>query len=163
MATKKTAKKPAAKKPAAKKPAAKKPAAKKPAGKKPAAKKTAAAKKLTPATAKKKSAASLKSDRAHVSSQGHEIAYVAKKHGVSEDVVKNAIAKVGNTRVKVEAAIKSFKVRSKAADKAAVSREPHEIAYLAKKYSLSSDKVLAVVVKHGPSRNKVETALKNLA
>jgi histone H1/5 len=167
MAAKKSAaKKPAAKKTAAKKPAAKKPAAKKTAAKKPAAKKTAAKKPAAKKTAVKKasakqSTAARNADRARVSNQGHELTYVAKKHGVAESVVLNAIKKVGNMRVDVEAAIADFKKRSKAADKAMISREPHEIAYLAKKFNISTEKALEVVAAHGPSRKKVEAALKN--
>jgi histone H1/5 len=163
MAAKKSAaKKPAAKKSAAKKPAAKKAPAKKPAAKKPAAKKAPAKKPAAKkAPAKKQSAAARQADRARVSNQGHELTYVAKKHGVAESVVLNAIKKVGNMRVDVEAAIADFKKRSKAADKAMISREPHEIAYLAKKFNISTEKALEVVVAHGPSRKKVEAALKN--
>jgi Mor family transcriptional regulator len=146
MATKKKAKK------TAKKSTAKKTTAKKSTAKKTTAKKSTA----------KKSAAALKADRARVSSKGHEVTYLAKKHNVDASVVTNAIKKVGHMRVNVEAAIKSFKVRSAAADKALVSSEPHEIGYLAKKYSLSNDMVLSVVREHGPGRTKVEAALSSL-
>jgi histone H1/5 len=161
IAKKPAAKKPAAKKPAAKKPAAKKPAAKKTTAKKPAAKKTTAKKPAAKKAPAKRSAASIKADRLRVS-LGAEAEYLAKKHGVDVKVVNNAIKKVGNMRVKVEAAIKSFKVRSKAADLALVSSEDHEISYLAKKFNLSADEVLAVVREHGPSRKKVEAALSKM-
>jgi pyruvate/2-oxoglutarate dehydrogenase complex dihydrolipoamide acyltransferase (E2) component len=157
MATKKKAKKTTAKKSTAKKKtAAKKPVAKKSTAKTPAAK-TPAAKKTTA----KRSAAALKADRLRVS-LGSEAAYMAKKHGVDVSVVTNAIKKVGNMRVNVEAAIKSFKVRSKAADQALVSSEVHEIGYLANKFKVSPDRVLAVVREHGPGRKKVEAALSKM-
>lgn len=113
-------------------------------------------------TGTKKSAAARKADRARVSSQGHEVTYLAKKHGVEEGVVTKAIKKAGHMRVAVEAAIKDFKKRSKAADKALVSSEPHEVGYLAKKFKLAADQVLAVVKSHGPARKKVEAALAKL-
>ena len=127
------------------------------------AKKTLA-KKTTKTVAKKnvkttKATASRAADRARVSKQGHELAYVAKKFGVDQKVVSNAIAKVGNMRVDVYAALKSYIARSKAADRALVSREPHEIAHLAKKFNMAKSAVLAVVTEHGPSRKKVEAAL----
>jgi len=118
-----------------------------------AAKKKSTAKKTT------KSATSRAADRARVSSEGHELAYVAKKHGVEAAVVKGIIKRVGNMRVDVEAAIKDFKKRSSAADKSLVSNQAHEIGYLAKKFNRSSDEVRAAVTKHGPSRKKVEAAL----
>lgn len=110
-------------------------------------------------TASKKISKSTAADRARVSSEGHELAYVAKKHGVDEAVVKRIIKRVGHMRTDVEAAIKDFKKRSAAADKSLVSKEPHEIGYLAKKFGRTSAEVLAVVTKHGPSRKKVEAAL----
>ncbi len=109
--------------------------------------------------AKKKTKKSVAADRARVSSEGHEVAYVAKKHGVDEAVVKRIIKRVGNSRVAVEKAIASFKKRSTAADRAMISREPHEISYLAKKFGISNEAALAAVEKHGPSRKKVEAAL----
>jgi histone H1/5 len=163
-AKKSAAKKPAAKKSVAKKPAAKKSVAKKPAAKKSVAKKPAAKKSAAKKPAAKKSAASLKADRARISTtEGHEVAYVAKKHGVDQSVVLNAIKKVGNMRDKVEAAIADFKKRSAAADKSLVSREPHEISYLANQFKVSPDRVLAVLATQGPSRKKVEAALAKLS
>lgn len=117
------------------------------------AKKTTKAKKVT------KSATARAADRARVSSEGHELAYVAKKHGVDEAVVKRIIKRVGNMRTAVEKELAAFKKRSKAADRALVSKEPHELAYLAKKFGISSDEALAAVEKHGPSRKKIEAAL----
>ena len=132
------------------------------AKKKPATKKKAVVKKKKTVVKKaktSKTAAALAADRARVSKQGHELAFVAKKFGVDEKVVSKAIAKVGNMRVDVYAALKSFKARSKAADRALVSKQPHEIALLAKKFSADPATVLAVVTEHGPSRTKVEAAL----
>jgi hypothetical protein len=166
MAAKKTSKKTTAKKVAPKKTAAKKTAAKKAAPKKTAAKKAApkktvkktAAKKAAPKKTAKKS--SVAADRARVSAEGHELAYVAKKHKVDESVVKNIIDRIGNMRVDVEKAIADYKKRSRAADRSLVSQEPHEIAMLAKKFKRSQEDVLAIVRSHGPSRKKVEAALK---
>ena len=171
MAMKKAAKK-AAKKSSAKKATKKvaKKAAKKGAkkGAKKAAKKSVkkaaktpakkAAKKASKKTAKR-SASALKADRARVSKQGPELAYVAKKFGVTTDRVTAAIEKVGNMRVDVYAALESFKNRSKAADRAKVSRQSHEVALLAKKFSASKATVLAAIDKHGSSRKKIEKAL----
>jgi hypothetical protein len=154
-AAKKPVAKTAAKKPVAKT-AAKKPVAKT-AAKKPVAK-TAAKKPVAKKTNAKRSAAALKADRLRVS-LGAEAVYMAKQHGVDVSVVNNAIKKVGNMRVNVEAALKSFKVRSKAADQALVSSEVHEIGYLANKFKVSPEKVIAVVREHGPGRKKVEAAL----
>ncbi|PYE38802.1 uncharacterized protein DUF3606 [Rhizobium sp. PP-F2F-G20b] len=42
-------------------------------------------------------------DRARVAAgQDHEVAYEAKKEGVSKDNVKDAVKSVGNSRIKVE-------------------------------------------------------------
>ena len=130
-------------------------AKKKPATKKPATKKTAVVKKAKTS----KAAAARAADRARVSKQGHELAYVAKKFDVDEKVVSKTIASVGNMRVDVYAALKSYKARSKAADRALVSKQSHEIALLAKKFNMAPESVLAVVTEHGPSRKKVEAAL----
>jgi uncharacterized protein DUF3606 len=47
-----------------------------------------------------------KSDRARISaSEPYEVYYVARKFGVSADTVRKAIKKVGNSRVKVYAAL----------------------------------------------------------
>lgn len=104
-------------------------------------------------------AAGLKADRARVSKQGPELAYVARKFGVTSERVAAAIDKVGNMRVDVYAALESFKARSKAADRAKVSRQPHEVALLAKKFSTSKAAVLKALGKHGSSRKKIEKAL----
>lgn len=54
----------------------------------------------------KKSKRSKAADRARVSGkQGHEVAYLARKHGVSAAVVRETIKKVGNSRKKVDAAL----------------------------------------------------------
>ena len=134
---------------------------KKAAGKKKAAPKKAVAKKaVAKKTAKRgaKKAASA-ADRARVSKQSYEVAYVAKKFGVDEKVVTRAIAKVGNMREAVYAELKKFKARSAAADKALVSSQRHEVAFLAKKFGVSSSEVAAAVKAHGRSRKKVEAAL----
>lgn len=158
MAMKKSAKKRTAKK-ATKKAAKKvvKKAAKKAVKK--ATKKVA--KKVVKKAAKKttRGAAALKADRARVSKQGPELAYVAKKFGVTTDRVIAAIEKVGNMRVDVYAALESFKARSKAADRAKVSRQPHEVALMAKKFKTTKNAVLAALAKHGSSRKKIEAAL----
>ncbi|MCC6245505.1 MAG: DUF3606 domain-containing protein, partial [Gemmatimonadaceae bacterium] len=89
-----------------------------------------AAKKVVKKAAKKttRKASALKADRARVSKQGPELAYVAKRFNVTKERVIAAIEKVGNMRVDVYAALESFNVRSKAADRAKVSRQPHEVA-----------------------------------
>lgn len=162
MAMKKSAKKRTAKK-ATKKAAKKvvKKAAKKAVKK--ATKKVAkkVVKKAAKKAAKKttRAAAALKADRARVSKQGPELAYVAKKFGVTTDRVIAAIEKVGNMRVDVYAALESFKARSKAADRAKVSRQPHEVALMAKKFKTTKNAVLAALDKHGSSRKKIEAAL----
>ncbi len=47
-----------------------------------------------------------KADRARISgSEPYEVYYVARKFGVSADTVRKAIKKVGNTRLKVYAAL----------------------------------------------------------
>jgi hypothetical protein len=124
--------------------------------KKAVAKKRVSVKKSVKTT---RTASALKADRARVSKQGPELAYVAKKFGVTKEVVIKAIAKVGNMRTAVYAALTTFKARSKAADHAKVSRQPHEVAYLAKKFNTSTDAVMGVLEKHGSSRKKVEAAL----
>jgi Protein of unknown function (DUF3606) len=150
MAAKKKAK--VSKKPAAKKTVKKTAAPKKVGAKKPAAKKSPAKK----AAAKK---ASSKADRARVSTEPHEVAYVAKKHNVSNEVVLAAIKRVGHLRVDVEAAIAETKKRSAAMDRALVSHEPHEVAHLADKFNVSNEAVVAAIDEHGSSRKKVEAAL----
>jgi Protein of unknown function (DUF3606) len=128
--------------------------------KKPVAKKTV--KKTVKKAAPKKAApkkASTKADRARVSTEPHEVAYVAKKHNVSNDVVLAAIKRVGHMRVDVEAAIAETKKRSAAMDRALVSHEPHEVAHLAGKFNVSNEAVVAALDEHGPSRKNVEAAL----
>lgn len=127
--------------------------AKKKAAKKKVSKKKAVAKKAT------RSTASRAADRARVSKQPSELAYVARKFGVSKDVVTQAIAKVGHQRTAVYAALTTYKARSKAADRAKVSRQPHEVAYLMKKFGATKAAVLAALEAHGSSRKKVEAAL----
>jgi predicted DNA-binding protein YlxM (UPF0122 family) len=124
-------------------------------------KKTATKKKVVAKKTGKtvRSTAARAADRARVSKQGPELAYVAKKFDVSKEVVIKAIAKVGNMRTAVYAALTTFKARSKAADRAKVSRQPHEVAYMAKKFNTSKEAVLDVLAKHGSSRKKVEAAL----
>ncbi len=47
-------------------------------------------------------------DRARVAAgQPHEVQYEAKKEGVSKDTVKKSVKKVGNSRKKIEADLKS--------------------------------------------------------
>lgn len=152
MAVKRTAKKAAAKK------SVKKAAPRKSAMKKGAVKKGAVKKKAAKGRAKKaKSGAA--ADRARVSKQAHEVAYVAKKFGVDAKAVTKAITKVGNMREAVYAELKASKARSRAADRALVSRQPHEIAHLAQKFNVTEETVLAAVEQHGRSRKKVEAAL----
>lgn len=120
------------------------------------------AKQAAKKTAKKgttRAAAARKADRARVSKQGSELAYVAKKFGVTKERVVAAITKVGNLRVDVYAALERFKVRSTAADKAKVSRQPHEVALLARKFNTSKEAVLNALATHGSSRKKIEAAL----
>jgi hypothetical protein len=107
----------------------------------------------------KRAAAARNADRARVSKQGPELAYVARKFGVTKERVVAAIAKVGNLRVDVYAALERFTVRSKAADKAKVSRQPHEVALLARKFNTSKAAVLNALATHGSSRKKIEAAL----
>lgn len=55
---------------------------------------------------KSKKTKSKKADRSRVSaSQPHEVYYVARKFGVSADTVRQTIKRVGNSRVKVYAAL----------------------------------------------------------
>lgn len=122
------------------------------------AKKKKAAAKKRPRTAR--STASRAADRARVSSQPAELAYVARKFGVSKQAVTAAIAKVGNQRAAIYAALKTQKVRSKAADRARVSSQAHEVAYLAKKVGTTRAAVLTALKTHGTSRRKVEAALR---
>ncbi len=123
------------------------------AAKKPAARKKAVARK--PA----RSSASRAADRARVSKQPAELAYVARKFGVGKDVVVKAIARAGNMRTAVYAALKTYKARSRAADRAKVSRQPHEVAHLARKFGTTGEAVLAALESQGSSRTKVEAAL----
>jgi hypothetical protein len=49
-------------------------------------------------------------DRAKVSAmEDYEVKYLAQKHGVTQKAVKSAVASVGNSRTKVEAALKKSK------------------------------------------------------
>lgn len=127
--------------------------------KKAAGKKKAAPKKAKKAATRGAKKAASAADRARVSKQSYEVAYVAKKFGVDEKVVTRAIAKVGNMREAVYAELKKFKARSAAADKALVSSQRHEVAFLARKFGVSSSDVTAAVKAHGRSRKKVEAAL----
>lgn len=147
MAVKRSVKKAAGKTKAVKK------AVKKAVAKKAVVKKAAGGKK------KATRAAATKADRARVSKQGHEVAYVAKKFGVDEKIVTRAIAKVGNGREAVYAELKKFKARSAAADKSLVSTQAHEVALLAKKFSVSNEAVLSAIKTSGRSRKKVEATL----
>lgn len=53
-----------------------------------------------------------KADRARVAAgQKHEVAYEAKKMGVSQETVRQTIKKVGNSRAKIEKALTSKKKR----------------------------------------------------
>lgn len=122
------------------------------------AKKKKVAAKKTARTVRSK--ASRAADASRISKQPTELAYVARKFGVTKDVVTKAIAKVGNVRTAVYAALKARQTRSKAADRAKVSGEAHEVAYLASKLSVTKTAVLEALKAHGSSRKKVETALK---
>lgn len=58
------------------------------------------------ATAKKHTPTGMKQDRARVSQQPHEVAYVAKKTGAAKPAVKAAIKSAGPSRKAVEKALK---------------------------------------------------------
>jgi histone H1/5 len=135
--------------------ARKKKVAGKAAARKSAARKTAARKTVRSA----RSTASRAADRARVSKQPSELAYVARKFGVGREVVLKAIARAGNMRTAVYAALKTYKARSRAADRAKVSRQPHEVAHLVRKFGTTSEAVLAALDSQGSSRKKVEAAL----
>lgn len=119
--------------------------------------KSAAKKKAVGKTTRTK--AGRAADRARVSKQATELAYVAKKFGVSKEVVLKAIAKAGNGRAAVYAAITAYKARSRAGDRARVSRQSHEVARMAAKFNVSTETVLATLEEQGSSRRKVEAAL----
>lgn len=122
--------------------------------------KSAAKKKTRKAAGKTaRSKVSRAADRARVSRQATELAYVAKKFGVSKEAVLKAIAKAGNGRAAVYAALTAYKARSRAADRARISRQPHEVARVAAKFNVSAETVLAALDTHGSSRKKVEAAL----
>jgi hypothetical protein len=118
-----------------------------------------ATRKTTKTSKKTTARASRAADRASVSSEKHELAYISKKHGVEEAVVKRISKDVGNKRVDVEAGLEEFKMRSAAADKSLVSYEAHEVAVLARKFDLPKDVVETASSKNGPSRKKVEASL----
>lgn len=118
-----------------------------------------ATRKTTKTSKKTTARASRAADRASVSSEKHELAYISKKHGVEEAVVKRISKDVGNKRVDVEAGLEEFKLRSAAADKSLVSYEAHEVAVLARKFDLSKDVVETANSKHGSSRKKIEADL----
>jgi hypothetical protein len=70
-----------------------------------------------------------KADRSKVSkSEGYEVAYFAKKHGISAEETRGLIDKIGNSRVKLSAAAKKLKSKAskktgkKAAKKKAVKK-----------------------------------------
>ena len=138
-----------------KKAAARKTVARKKVARKKVARKAVARK----STRSARSTASRAADRARVSKQPAELAYVARKFGVGKEVVAKAIARVGNMRTAVYAALKTYKARSRAADRAKVSRQPHEVAHVARKFGTTSAAVLAALDAQGSSRKKVEAAL----
>jgi hypothetical protein len=162
---------PAPKKAKKKAPSSKKKTTAKP--KAPSPKKKATAKKVV--AKKMHSARGLAQDRRQVSSEAkYEVAYEAKKMGVTQTAVKTAIAKVGNDRAKIEAelmkqkaapkkaaATKSHSARGLAQARRQVSGESkYEVAYEAKKMGVTAAAVKAAIGKVGNDRAKIEARLK---
>jgi len=155
-----------AKRGAPKKTVAKKAPAKKAAAKKIAVKKAAAKKVHT--------TRGMAQDRRQVSAEAkYEVAYEAKKMGVTQAAVLAAIKKVGNDRAKIEAELTKpaakktsarkagHAARGLAQDRRQVSAEAkYEVAYEAKKMGVTSDQVLAAIKKVGNDRAKIEVELK---
>ena len=76
------------------------------------AKKTSAKKTASPAktAAKTVTIRGRSQDRALVATmEDYEVKYLATKHGVTQKAVKDAVAKVGNSRTKVERELKARK------------------------------------------------------
>ena len=141
--------------------------------KKAAPAKKAVAKKVT--AKKAHSARGLAQDRRQVSGEAkYEVAYEAKKMGVTQTAVKTAIAKVGNDRAKIEAELMKQKAAAKkvaakkghtarglAQDRRQVSGESkHEVAYEAKKMGVTAAAVKTAIAKVGNDRAKIEAELK---
>ena len=123
--------------------------------------------------AKKHTVRGLAQDRRQVSAETpHEVAYEAKKMGVTQTAVKDAIKKVGNVREKIEAVLKkaaarkapaktTHSARGLAQDRRQVSAESkYEVAYEAKKMGVSQAAVKAAIKKVGNDRAKIEAELK---
>ncbi len=101
-----------------------------------------------------------KADRARVSaSEGYEVAYYARKHGITPAAVRKLIKRVGNSRKKLDAALK----RHAKADRARVSaNQPHEVAYFARKHRMTAAAVRKLIKRVGNSRKKLEAAAKRM-
>lgn len=126
------------------------------------------------ATAKKHTARGLAQDRRKVSAESpHEVAYEAKKMGVTQSAVQAAIKKVGNVRAKIEEALTKAVAKKRSAkttthtarglaqDRRQVSAESkHEVAYVAKKMGVTQVAVKTAIKKVGNDRSKVEAELK---
>jgi len=121
--------------------------------------------------AKKHTARGLAQDRRQVSAEApYEVAYEARKMGVSQAEVKAAIKKVGNDRAKIEAALKKIALRKGPAkhtarglaqDRRLVSGEAkYEVAYEAKKMGVTQAAVKAAIKKVGNDRARIEAELK---
>jgi predicted transcriptional regulator len=140
------------------------------------AKKAAPAKKVAAKKAPAKKAAAKKThsgrglaqDRRQVSAETpHEVAYEAKKMGVTQAAVKAAIKKVGNDRAKIEAELtkvaakKGHTARGLAQDRRQVSGEAkYEVAYVAKKMGVTQAAVMTAIKKVGNDRATIEAELK---
>jgi cellobiose-specific phosphotransferase system component IIA len=103
---------------------------------------------------------SSKADRARVSAnQPYEVAYFARKHGMTKAAVKKLIKRVGNSRKKLEAALK----RHAKADRARVSaNQPYEVAYFARTHRMTAAQVKKLIKRVGNSRKKLEAAAKKM-
>ena len=128
--------------------------------------KKAVAKKL--AGKKTHTARGLAQDRRQVSGEAkYEVAYEAKKMGVTQAAVQAAIKKVGNVRAKIEAELKkafgkgtAHTARGLAQDRRQVSGEAkYEVAYEAKKMGVTPAAVRAAIKKVGNDRAKIEAEL----
>jgi cellobiose-specific phosphotransferase system component IIA len=108
----------------------------------------------------RRSKRSIKADRARVSAnQPYEVAYFARKHGMTKAAVKKLIKRVGNSRKKLEAALK----RHAKADRARVSaNQPYEVAYFARTHRMTAAAVKKLIKRVGNSRKKLEAAAKKM-
>jgi ABC-type molybdenum transport system ATPase subunit/photorepair protein PhrA len=101
-----------------------------------------------------------KADRARVSaSEPFEVAYFARKHGMTKAAVKKLIKRVGNSRKKLEAALK----KHAKADRARVSaNQPSEVAYFARTHGMTAAAVKKLIKRVGNSRKKLDAAAKKM-